>query len=140
MRPASIRWFEGLNLLALATVIPGDYLVWDELSGAAGRAGENALATIVIVQGAIIAFELLIILMISRGRSRVFKWIYIVVVGLATMGTVIVIKDELQSRPLYATVLLVQAVLFAVALGLLFRRDSAEWFAGQDEVDPEIFR
>ena len=111
MRPKSIIWFERLNLLALATVVPGDYLVWDELSGAAGRAGQNALTSILIVQGVIIAFELLLILMVSRGRSRVFKWIYVVIVGLATVGTVLVVTDELQSRPLYAIVLVVQAAL-----------------------------
>jgi len=139
IRSTSIIWFERLSLLSLALIVPQDYLAWDELKAAAEADGVNPMVVVAVAQGIGIALSLFLILMVSRGRSRVFKWIYAVLSGLGLIWTFFTLPSELVGQPLAGALTAAQNLMVLVAIVLLFKSDSVRWLAGEDRVDPAIF-
>ena len=140
MRPGSIVWFERLNLLAILLVIPIDWLMWDELAALETTQGGTPLMTMIGIQLASNLFWLLLVLMVSRGRNVVFKWIYAILTGLSLVGSAVAVLATMESDPELGAIQMTQAGLLATCLVLLFWHDSTTWLAGRDRIDPEIFR
>jgi hypothetical protein len=138
-RPASIRWFQRLFYVGLVTAGFNSYLI---AVNPAGRAelGEAVFGAMIVVLAVLeIAFNLLLLWLIAYRASNIARWIFI---GLVAIGFVFLIADVGHARvygDLSLALTLAQNLLCAIEIGLLFRRDARDWFAGRVPVDPEIF-
>jgi len=83
---------------------------------------------------------LFLIIMVSHGRSRVFKWILTVLAALGTVITIVELPADFAAQPAVATIFVLQSVLTFVAVGFLFRSDAKAWLAGREPIDLEAFR
>ena len=127
MRPASIVAFERLSLLALAIAVLASVLNWDREIASYTAQGVDA-SLLPIAMGGLAAVYVVLILLISRGRSSVAKWIYVV---LTVVGLVFVVPQlgAMFSRGLMGLVQALQLLLQVAALVLLFKRESSDWLA-----------
>lgn len=142
-RPQSILWFERLVYLGLGLAVLNTYLSADELRAEPGF-GSAGLVFAIVVLVITIAISLLFVWYIAYRASNVAKWIYVVlgVVGFVIM-ILLAVSDPTAMRASgdFSLGLTVASnLLSAVEMGLLFRRDSRDWFGGRGGVDPEIFR
>ena len=133
MRPKSIVWFEILSLVALALGVIAAILSWGgSVPGVGGRAAEGS--GIAIATGLTLALTLALILLTSRKRNNVAKWILVVLVVAALVMTLPQLGAMLRGGiPGLASV--VSSLLQAAALFFLFTADGRRWFAGGDSVD-----
>lgn len=138
-RPASIRWFERLNLVSVAAALLYSWLAWDEtaaLAEADGLGSEVMLSLIAISCGVF----LLVLWLIAWRRSNVAKWIWIVLSGFALLFVMIDYRAVLTESRFMIALAAIQFLVPVLTLWLLFRRDARRWFAGRSEVSPEVFR
>ena len=138
MRPISIVNFERIVLLSIGLGVINTFMVWDRVSAllAANHLNPNvgiiALAIVLALYGLLIWF-------ISRRGSVVAKWIYVVftaiglVYGLTGIGRV-----AAQDGTFALIFTIVQDVLAAVSVWLLFRPDASAWFRGERAADPDV--
>lgn len=133
MRPSSIIAFERVALLAIAVGLLGVALSWNAVVAAV--AGHGYGPGFVAASNALIFGLILVLLfLVSRRRSNVARWIWIVLFAfgvahaLAT-GTVLASGSTLGKIMDGAGWL-----LGAIGVWLLLRRDSAEWFARRGSV------
>ena len=141
MRPPSIVNFERVVLFSILLGVANTFLIWEQLAATVATTGMGT-GFIVTVQAVTIAIYLLLIWFISRKGSPVAKWIYVV---LAAIGLLFGLIGIGQVASLYGTVSLVitivQYVLSAVSIWLLFQPDANAWFSdGRGPVDPNVFR
>ena len=127
MRPASIVAFERLSLLALAIGLLVSVLTWDDNAGTLVAQGLSE-TTLIVIQAVTFLLLVGLVLGVSRGRSNVAKWIYVV---LFVVGLVYVVPQlgSIFSRGLLGLVQALQLLLQVAALVLLFKRESSEWLA-----------
>jgi hypothetical protein len=137
-RPRSLRAFQWVVYLECLLAFVGTYLFWltrrdiVDPSHAPPRFAFYYVTVIVL-------FTLFLAWLITRRASNVGKWIYVALSGLGFLG-LLNVRRILEVGALYAGVSFAQIALMAISLGLLFRRDAREWFAGRRPVDPEVFR
>lgn len=130
MRPPSIVWFERLSLLALAIGAVVSVATWDGVLAAAQGSGMSATVAAIVY---IVLFALMVglVLLISRGRSAVAKWVYVILfVGglIATAPSLGGIFDQ----GLLGLVQALQLLLQIVAIGLLFAPPGSAWLRGKE--------
>ena len=140
MRPQSIVHFERVVLFSLLLGVANTFMIWGTLTSSVATAGMG-VGFIVTVQAITLAIYLLLIWFIARKGSPVAKWIYVV---LAAIGLLFGLIGIGQVAGLYGTsalvITIVQYVLSAVSIWLLFRPDANAWFSnGRGPVDPSIF-
>ena len=138
-RPESIRWFERLTLVPIAAGLVYAWLSWDEVLALTEADGFGPELTVALV-AASYGLYLLMLWLVAWRRSNVAKWIWILLCALALLLTLIDYRAVLAEDRIRVALTAIQFGLPVLALLLLFRRDSREWFAGRVEVDPEIFR
>lgn len=119
MRPASIVWFERLFLVTLAIGAVNATLQLEALTAVA------SLAVVALIQLVTFGVTLLLVLLISRRRSKIAAIILAAafLVGLPT--AIGLLQSNAAPQVLAATI--VQLVLQIVALGLLLRPESRAW-------------
>lgn len=144
MRPISIVWFERIYLFSLVLGLLSTFINWSVIMTAAQTATEakqlpSAIPAIsIVIIASSFGISLLIWYFISRRGSNVARWIFTVffVLGLLALPSSL-------SNPLYGPGLVAMAmlntVLQFVALVLLFRPDSREWFKRRGQVDTNVF-
>ena len=130
MRPPSIVWFERLSLLALAIGALVSVATWNEVLASIQSSGIGATAAAAIH---IVLFALLVglVLLISRGRSVVAKWVFVILF----VGGLILTAPGLGGifeRGLLGLVQAVQLLLQVIAVGLLFAPPASAWLRGRE--------
>jgi hypothetical protein len=138
-RPVSIRRFERLFYVGLVTAGFNSYLIAVNPSGGAEPDKAAFVAVIVVLTVLEIALNLLLLWLTAYRASNIARWIFI---GLVAIGFVFQIADVGHARAygdLSLALTLAQDLLCVIEIGLLFRRDARDWFAGRRPVDPEIF-
>lgn len=136
-RPPSILWFERLALLSIVPGIVSVYLQWNATLATAERDGFGPGFLIALLALGYGLFLLLLWLVVQRA-SNVAKWTYVVLSALGFLSLIDVANFGAQGDLLFG-LLLVQYLLSAITLWLLFRADARNWFAGRIPVDPDIF-
>lgn len=130
MRPPSIVWFERLSLLALAIGALVSVATWDGVVASAQGSGMTPTVAAIIY---IVLFALLVglVLLISRGRSVIAKWIYVI---LFVGGFLATARDlgGIFDLGLLGLVQALQLLLQIVAVGLLFAPPASAWLRGKE--------
>ena len=139
MRPKSIVAFEGITLLSIGLGIANMYLSFDRFETEVSDIGLS-IESIITGQAVTVAILLLLILLISRGRNKVAKWIYVILTLSGTLFAIAMPPPALHYGPAIAALTIVQYALSIAACWLLFRSDANRWFRGEGEVDPSTFR
>jgi len=133
-RPASIRGFERLFYLGLAVAALNAWAL-----AANGDRPEVQPAVIWGELAASTALNLLFLWLIAYRGSKIARGIFIALVAVGMILTVADIPHALDFGALSLALTVVQNLLCAVEIVLLFRPDSRNWFAGIRPVDPEVF-
>ena len=139
VRPRSIIWFERTQYSILGLGLINIALTWNlqmARVAAIGRGAGWLISTLVLS----FAFLLFLMWLISYKASRVAKWVFVVMTGLGFPFLVATWRELALNGALSVTITLVQTTLSLVAIWLLFRSDTRDWFARRAPVDPEIFR
>lgn len=130
MRPSSIQWFERLSLLALAIGAIVSVATWNDVLLDVRSTGVSPTVAAVVH---ILLFALFVglVLLISRGRSVIAKWVYVVlfVAGFAVTAPGL---GGIFDQGLLGLVQAVQLLLQVVAIGLLFTPPATAWLRGKD--------
>lgn len=125
MRPKSIAIFEALSLLTLLVGAGQSALSWRQ---AITQAPPSFVLT---VQGVTAAFLLAMVLFVSRGHSRIAKWVLVVSFG---MGLPMVWKQFTSGQMLgFPVVTLLMTAVQFVALMMLFLPTAQDWFSKRRE-------
>jgi hypothetical protein len=138
-RPASIRTFERLFYLGLATAALN---AWTQAANADPLAyrdwsGPRAILLSLAINTGL---NLLVLWLIAYRGSNAARWIFIILVALGGLGIVAQIGHALDYGALSLALTFAQLLLCVVEIVLLFRPDARDWFAGIRPVDPQIFR
>ena len=115
--------FERLMLAALFIGVVNTALRYKELSAGPGGA---PLVLSVFFGGVVVMLTL--ILLISRNGSNVAKWIFMILASLMIVNYIPVLADFLD-RGVVGILSICQTAMQAVAIYLLFTRESQVWFA-----------
>jgi hypothetical protein len=130
MRPKSIVLFERLVLLSIVLGIISAFLIREQVAAMVATAGQGmGTSTVYIVQGIVICLYLLLVWFISRHGSPVAKWIYVIISGIILISGLVRIEQTLEFGTVAAIISVVQYVITAVTIWLLFRPDSKAWFS-----------
>ena len=128
MRPKPIVWFELLSLAALALGVLAAILSWGgAVPGVGGRAAEGS--GVAIATGLTLALTLALILLTSRKRNSVAKWILVVLV-VAALVMQLPQLGELLGGGIAGLASVASSLLQVAALCFLFTADARRWFAG----------
>ena len=127
MRPASMMAFERLSLLALAIAVLVAALTWERNVGPLLAQGVSQTMAIGLY-AVVLALQIGLILWISRGRSNVAKWIYVVVMIAAVVLAIPALGGVLD-RGIIGLAEVLQLLLQLGAVLLLFKRESSEWLS-----------
>jgi hypothetical protein len=127
MRPQSIILFERIVLATIALGIVASVLNWQRTVASIQAVGFGP-GFIIAIQAVSVAVMLLLLYFIARRASEVAKWIFIVLVVLGALNLLVSFKAVLAMGP-GGMISPFQIVLQLVAIWLLFRPDSLEWFA-----------
>lgn len=125
MRPPSIVHFERLNLLSLAIGLAMAVFSWDR-SVATARAGGFGPGFVVFVQAFSFLLPLLLTLLVSRRASVVAKWI-IIVMFVGGLGMMFANAEATFAGGLLLVVQIVQILMQAAAIALLFTEEARRW-------------
>lgn len=128
MRPKSIVNFERAVLAMVGLGIVNSFVTREQAETAmadAGMGGTGMLTGILVV-GTLL--NLLLLYFISRKASPVAKWIYVVLTALGLVFGLAGIGQVLKGNSLSVILTIVQYVLAAASLYLLFRPDANAWF------------
>jgi hypothetical protein len=126
MRPTSILYFERLSLLSIFAGIAFAIVSWQD-GIVADRVAGFGPAFMPLLQGAGLAFLLLLIFLISRKASIVAKW---VLAALFVLGAVYIapqLPAEL-GKGLIGLLLLTQLAIQVAAVYFLFTPEARDWF------------
>lgn len=129
MRPASIRLFEGLSLLAVAVGALIIWLSWDGVLDYArvklpGAGIEPALIVLSVIY---IGLLVMLILLTSRRGSFVAKWLF-VAVSLVTLLVTLPELGGLVRGGAAGWLKIVQLLVQLAGVGFLFTPPSRAWF------------
>jgi len=139
-RPASIRWFERLVLLSIALGVVNTYLIWDEIMAQAAMT-EYGASFVFTIQAITYGFVLLLLWFITWRRSRVGKWIYVVLSAVGLLDGVLQLGTILAREGIVVAIEAAQYLIMVTGVWMLFRADTRPWFdKNYVGVDPEIFR
>ena len=127
MRPASIVGFERLSLLALAIAVVVAVLEWERNVGPLVARGLSETLAIGLY-AVVLAIQIMLVLLISRGRSNVAKWIYVVLMVVAVVMAIPALGGAF-GRGVLGLAEVLQLLLQIGAVALLFKRESSEWLA-----------
>jgi hypothetical protein len=141
--PRSMQLFTALFWLGTALSALAEFWFWDQTTTELSEEFELSAEMTLIHEGAMIAafvaiFALNILLWFftAEKRSRIAKWIYIV---LAVAGSVslagLIDEYSLMQQLIYGG----SALLGLASVLCLFQRDSRNWFARNGKVDPKVF-
>ena len=129
MRPKSIALFEGLSLVAVALAALAAFLTFGgSVQGASARASAGSLEIASTIIG--IVLSLVLVLLTSRRRSNVAKWVLVLLVAVSVVMTVPQLGAVLSSG-LIGIVHIASIVLQAVAVFFLFTPEARAWLAGR---------
>jgi formate hydrogenlyase subunit 3/multisubunit Na+/H+ antiporter MnhD subunit len=139
MRPKSIVNFERVVLLWILVGLVNAWLQWNHLVAqmAAAHLGPNV---IIIGQGISILINLLLLWFIAHRGSPVAKWIYVVLAAIGLVFGIIGLVRNLDMGAMPLAVTILQYLLVASALWLIFQPDSKAWFSEGRGPDPDAFR
>ena len=137
-RPPSIRWFERIVYLNQLVAIASTYAAWEAIREIADPSFAPPRFMFYLL-AVVIAVNLLLMWLIAYRASNVARWILVVLIGLS-FWSLANIPAFLRFGHTYFALALLQYLLSAVSVWLLFRRDARRWFAGHRPVDPEVFR
>ena len=127
-RPKSIIWFELLSIGAiLISLIPMYQFLETMRNGAVSTPG--VVGAVLVSLG----LPLLLTLLVSRKRSNIAKWIYVLLmaVGFIAIARVLLTVGTADLDYVGAAV----TVLQAVTVGLLFTGSARAWLGGTDTPD-----
>ena len=136
MRPASITYFERLVFLSVALGIVQVAISWPETSRMAspGFTALVSLVTFAVVVG--------LALLVSRARSKVAMWIWIIFLVLGTIPFVLLMAKGLLQGAAFISVLQTLAQYGATAL--LFTPSARAWMDYKSDrtkrVEPQLPR
>ena len=120
-RPSSIAWFERLYIGSLAIAAAGMAAGWDATS---------RIPTLYLVIGLALGLllPLALVLLVSRMRSNIAKWVLILLflIGLASN---VAVYDPGANRTV-DIVMLVTTAMQLLAVALLFTAPARAWLAG----------
>lgn len=126
MRPRTILMFEGLMLGTLAVGWLQIALTWDQQMMRIGAATRSPTAFLLGIGGTVTALMLVLILLVSRRRSRVAAGILIVLFAIGIPGYVRTFINGAAFG--YTPLAAVQVVGQLAAYALLFMPASRAWF------------
>lgn len=127
MRPQSIVNFERIYILSIILSIVAAFVGWDTMMAnpAVQRFGPNFVW---ITEAVSLIIMLLLLYFIARRASVVAKWIFVILFLLGLIGFLMQLGTLFQTGIL-GIIQIVQIVLQAIAVYLLFRPDARAWFA-----------
>ncbi len=130
VRPASIVWFERLYLGSLLIGVVQSVIGWKDAIALASP------AFLLTVQAVVFAFLVGLILLVSRERSNVAKWINVVlfVLGLPVIVSLLVTEKQVGS----ALLAIVQTLMQGIGLGLLFTASARAWLGRTPGAEAEL--
>lgn len=119
VRPASITYFERLILLSVALGVVQMAISWPETSRMAspGFTAFVSLVTFAVVIG--------LALLVSRARSKVAMWIWIIFLVLGTIPFVLLMAKGMVHGA--AVIMVIQALAQYAATALLFTPSARAW-------------
>jgi presenilin-like A22 family membrane protease len=123
MRPGAIILFEILYLLALLLGVAQDVIGWRELTEAAPT------HYTLLIQSFVLVITIFLILGVGRRRSKIAKWLLIVVFAGGLGGMYFSLKSGMFFGSKFLA--LVQIVLQLGALAMLFTPASRSWLGGK---------
>jgi hypothetical protein len=126
MRPSSIVYFERLYLFSLVIGLMMAVFSWD-LSVETARAEGFGPGFLVFVQTFSFLIPLILTLLVSRRASVVAKWI-LVVIFLGGLGIMAATAKLSFAGGVLLLVQIVQILMQAIAIALLFTEESRRWF------------
>jgi len=137
MRPRSIVLFErifGFTILLGVAAGAWAWMHWNSMLPA-GSPPQVATMMPIIMAGSLIGglvINLLLLFFIARKGAEVAKWIFIVFFALGLLGVVRGLTGPtVQMSPLTHILSVVQILIEAYCVWLLFRPDAAAWFKGE---------
>lgn len=131
MRPKSIEQFALVYGAVIVLGLISTWLAWgDMLSQAAvqqmiAQFGESS---VLVIAGAGVLMQALLWYFISQRGSVVAKWIFVILTGLAIITGLFGIASAGLAMNLNGVIGLLLLVLQAVAMWLVFRSDTHDWF------------
>lgn len=124
-RPRPVILFERLSLGALAIGFVGSLFVWPEIAAQMPR----AVTVVVAVQALFLFLYAGLVLMISRRRSNVARWILTVLLVLGTISSLGDVAADIAISPLATALNFVQLAMLGAAVLLTFNAAARPWFA-----------
>jgi hypothetical protein len=124
-RPLEIVWFERLCIATLVLGVINSWLSWEQLLllGA-------SLAFGILIQLSVVGIMMGLVLLVSRIRSNIARWAFIVFFAL---GLLITISNELRDDfPSIGIIGYAQTTMQFIAFMLLFRPASRRWFSKEN--------
>ena len=119
MRPGSIIGFERLNIATILLGIVQSWMSWDAMVKA------TPPIMVLIVQSFTVALLLGLTLLVSRRRSKVAMWIFIIFFVLGIPVMIAQIASGMFDGSFW--LIAVQTLVQAAALGLLFTPSARDW-------------
>ena len=126
-RPRPIVLFERLSLGALVIGAVGALFVWRDI--AAQMPADVSIATVLAVQALVFFVYAGLVLMVSRRRSNVARWILTVLFAIGAVSSLGDLAAAFAISPLAATVNVVQLAMLGAAILLTFNAAARPWFA-----------
>jgi hypothetical protein len=120
--PSNVARFEQLMYLSLGIGVIVSVLQFSYLESQAG------IGFILFVQAFVLALFLLFIWLIARRRANWARWTFLVIFLLGLIPYMLNVVALLQRSPLSAGLNLIQLVLQALALYLIFTGNAVDWF------------
>jgi hypothetical protein len=140
VRPASMIWFERIMLCSFAMAFLSLVLTWDRLKAGMPPDIHNAGVVMGVMTAILSGLVLLLLWLVSRRRSRIARWFYVLYYGLGLVAAAFKPATALYWGIVPAVLTIAQYLCIAASLWLLFRPDARHWFRKEAWVDPEIFR
>ena len=133
MRPKAIITFERLFLLSI--VLSTIQLAID----AGARIGRVGPITELVVEAAGIMLSVLLVLLASRRRSNIARWLLVAFTAIGLFATGADVSRTLRAGEGFDVALLVNLIGIALqtaAVALLFRPEARAWFARREPAAP----
>jgi len=124
-RPLEIVWFERLCIATLVLGVINSWLSWEQLVlfGASS-------AFVILIQLSVAGIIMGLVLLVSRSRSNIAKWVFAVFFAL---GLLITISNEIgDDLPSIGIIGYAQTTMQFIALVLLFRPASRRWLSKEN--------
>lgn len=134
-RPQSIIWFERFYLGALALGLLNTMLNWSVIQQQLGTSAASSILPgwfMPAILGIAFAINLLLWYLVARRRSVVAKWFVTVLFIIGLFGLLGLVRGQVPGRIVPFTIL--NYLLNAAAVVMLFRPDTKRWFAGKRDL------